>query len=129
MPDLSPHTHRDKFIIIATDGLWDHLSPAEAVKIACDVLYCPTSKSNSDQEATVRQACRSLIDHALQKVCRGWPLAHVLMRHDPSPSSRVYTLQTAEHAGMEIMELKALPLGRERRRKHDDITVTIVKLD
>jgi hypothetical protein len=29
---------------------------------------------------------------------------------------------------MEIMELKGLPLGRERRRKHDDITVTIVKL-
>jgi serine/threonine protein phosphatase PrpC len=59
---------RDKFVIIATDGLWDHLSPREAVRIADEALYCPDNQG-SDSEAAIRAACRSLIDHALQKVC------------------------------------------------------------
>ena len=35
----------------------------------------------------------------------------------------------AQDAGMSLQQLVSLPAGRQRRRKHDDITVVVVVLD
>ena len=46
----------DDFLIMACDGLWDVITPAEAVKFVINQL---------DAEATLKEACEELVWHAI----------------------------------------------------------------
>lgn len=58
---------RDKFVIMSTDGLWDQMTPAEAVKIVFDAFSCDANQGLETGEV-VKLATRALIDHAMVKV-------------------------------------------------------------
>lgn len=79
-----------RFVIIATDGLWDYLSDKEAVEI---VAGCLAQKDSN-------KAAYLLVERALQIA--------------------------AEESGISFKDLKLLPAGSARRRKHDDTTAVVM---
>ena len=87
---------KDKFLIIATDGVWDFLSDKEAVEIVAEFNAShPTSAGNNSSAVA-----QLIVDKVLQKA--------------------------ALESNMTLEELKSLPLGRARRGRHDDTTVVVM---
>eukprot|EP00117_Sycon_ciliatum_P031052 scpid53933/ scgid24362/ [Pyruvate dehydrogenase [acetyl-transferring]]-phosphatase 2, mitochondrial; Pyruvate dehydrogenase phosphatase catalytic subunit 2 len=104
-PEIRKHklTDDDSFMILATDGLWDDLSPSEVVDIVgrhYNVLR-QQAKRPVDME---ENAATDLIIRALQSTCR-----------EPD------TLKQQEYAAA-LLKLPA----QVRRRYYDDITVVVV---
>ena len=90
---LSPE---DRFVVLATDGLWDFLTDAEAVEIVHRVYI----DSGGNIGTTSQLASQALIDAVLHKA--------------------------AARLGMSVDELKEVPIGSKRRSKHDDTTAVVV---
>lgn len=109
----------EKYLVLASDGLWEVLTPDEAIQIvhkfgtrvfsrhfrtqqtanARSVCACP----DPTQELFFSTVSAALIHAALEKI--------------------------AHRDGMLLHELMALPQGADRRRLHDDITCTVVYID
>ncbi|KAF1323137.1 Protein phosphatase, partial [Globisporangium splendens] len=121
-PSVSVHQldGNEKYLILASDGLWEVLTPDEAVQIVdkfgtismakLDLLlylsivnvlhHSAVSLTDPSQSLFFSSVSAALIHAALEK------LAH--------------------RDGLMLHELLALPAGPERRRFHDDITCTVV---
>eukprot|EP00745_Piridium_sociabile_P010918 TRINITY_DN178542_c0_g1_i1.p1 TRINITY_DN178542_c0_g1~~TRINITY_DN178542_c0_g1_i1.p1 ORF type:complete len:193 (-),score=10.07 TRINITY_DN178542_c0_g1_i1:49-627(-) len=88
----------DEFIVAGSDGLWDFISPDEAVRFVRRKLV---ASSNDVEGAEPRDVANALVQEVLNRA--------------------------ASSAKMSQERLRSLNLG-ERRSFHDDITVAIVRL-
>lgn len=95
--DLSEEPDHE-FLVLASDGIWDHLSNDEAVRIAGRAI----AQCGRADGGTTPSPAQSLIDAALTKVC--------------------------EEKGLTRGELSAVPCGRQLRRYHDDMTALVLCL-
>jgi pyruvate dehydrogenase phosphatase len=103
VPEVVVHSRdsaRDKFLILASDGLWDEMEPGEAVAI---VQQCREGVAAGVEGAPVapQTPAEGLVSAALERA--------------------------AYRCGMSVEELKRLPYDKKRSR-HDDITVVVVEL-
>ncbi|KAG9400107.1 hypothetical protein AC1031_011017 [Aphanomyces cochlioides] len=100
-PDVMVHelSQDDKFIILASDGLWEVISPDLAVQVVAN--YVSTAQHVSDHP--IPSASAALVHMALEEAAR--------------------------REGMAMHELLALSKGPTRRSIHDDITCTVVFLE
>lgn len=96
----------DEFIIIATDGLWDWITPAEA----CAFIRPLLRKGKTVTE------CIDLLKEHLYKI---W-VSHANAKATQQPSTDSNTPWTIE----KLMELPPA----ERRRKFDDMTISLISL-
>ncbi|RLN62964.1 hypothetical protein BBJ29_003618 [Phytophthora kernoviae] len=90
----------EKYVILASDGLWDVMTAQEAVHI---VDKFGTTQLYSAQSLFFSTASAALIHAALEKI--------------------------AHRDGLMMHELMAMPQGPVRRRFHDDITCTVVYIN
>ena len=93
----------DRFVIVASDGVWDFLSDEEAVAI---VGECIRQQPNIAQTATTKQ-------QSIGKVA-----AEVLVE--------ATLRRAAQECGMTYEALLSLPPGKQRRSRHDDTTAVIM---
>ncbi|KAF0705346.1 hypothetical protein AaE_014555 [Aphanomyces astaci] len=100
-PDVVVHTltKQDKFVILASDGLWEVVPPLLAVQVVSN--YVSTSQHVLDHP--IPSASAALVHMALEEAAR--------------------------REGMAMHELLALVKGPARRSVHDDITCTVVFLE
>ncbi|PRP77574.1 hypothetical protein PROFUN_00435 [Planoprotostelium fungivorum] len=118
-----PLTDRDEFVILATDGLWDHLSNDEAVSIvdSYKVRMLLNSKLSVRQKDVERNASTALIMRALEiaaksSIDKGKIQTQGEMKGDITRQDK-----------LENYILKLEP--KQKRRVHDDITVLVVFLN
>ena len=106
--DLTPE---DKFIVLASDGIWDLLSNESVVKIVGKVMTATTRLENSAAGSLVASApldndginpAGAVVARAIQKICQ-------------------------DH-GLSDKELCTVPAGSRRRQLHDDMTVIVLIL-
>ncbi|OQR91073.1 phosphatase 2C [Thraustotheca clavata] len=100
-PDVIVHTvtKHDKFIILASDGLWEVISPELAVQIVAN--YATNAPNAGD--APIPSASQALVHTALDRA--------------------------ASKEGMALHDLLAIAKGPQRRSIHDDITCTVIFLE
>jgi pyruvate dehydrogenase phosphatase len=112
-------TAQDDYLILASDGLWDEMTPEEAVSH----LYEWESKGLVTSVTEKRQSKEVVV------AGNAGPLGNESVR---SPSASEYLIQKAlEHAALEsgqsLEQVCKIPHGK-RRHVHDDITVVVVEL-
>ena len=101
----------EKFLILATDGVWDFLSAEEAVNIVAACHEERLKKKGRDDSETMGDRDRNLASEA----------AALLVQK---------TLErAADDAGLQINHMLELEPGRDRRRVHDDTTAVVLWLD
>ncbi|KDO27870.1 hypothetical protein SPRG_07142 [Saprolegnia parasitica CBS 223.65] len=100
-PDVVVHhiTKRDKFLILASDGLWEVVPPLLAVQIVTNYV---TTAANAG-EAPIPSASAALVHCALDRA--------------------------ASKEGLALHDLLAISKGPQRRTIHDDITCTVIFLE
>ena len=67
VPEVSrwPLTPESQFVVVASDGIWDHLDDDAAVRIVGEVLASRAESTSREQVAS--DACNALIESALAK--------------------------------------------------------------
>lgn len=100
-PELTvrARSHGDRFVVLASDGLWDAMTSEEVVAFV-DGLQRPDS---SGQVVERKLVASRLVREALTR--------------------------EAATGGMPLRRLLEIPAGRGRRNLHDDITAVVVFLD
>ncbi|OQR83857.1 protein phosphatase 2C [Achlya hypogyna] len=100
-PDVVVHTvsKLDKFVILASDGLWEVVPPLLAVQIVSN--YVTTAANAGD--APIASASAALVHCALDRA--------------------------ASKEGMALHDLLAIAKGPQRRSIHDDITCTVIFIE
>lgn len=98
----------DDFLVLCSDGIWDHLSNEQAVQIvggAIAQLNCRSVRGGDDAAAmqATQSPAQSLVDAVLTKVCK-----------DKGLRDRA--------------ALDAVPCGRQLRKYHDDMTALVLCL-
>lgn len=94
---------RDRFLVLATDGLWERVTNEEAVAAVERCHHCSSAQSKQQQQQAAASASEALVEEALTRVA-------------------------ALH-GMAPRTLKRLPRGGQRRQMHDDVCVTVVRFE
>ncbi|RXM30096.1 [Pyruvate dehydrogenase [acetyl-transferring]]-phosphatase 2, mitochondrial [Acipenser ruthenus] len=124
-PELTYHKLRpqDKFLILATDGLWDMLSNDEAVRLVAEHLtgiHLEEPVAASERQVKLGQM------HSLLLKCR----ARAVPSHDPNVATHLIrnSIGTNEYGEIEQVQLSAMMSLPEdlTRMYRDDITVTVV---
>jgi len=117
---------QDRFLILATDGLWDHMTGEEAVAITSQVFdeqrkadVEAAESSTEDEQAVSYATVNSEMDREIRAAC---------CRSAAEALIRKALQRAAAHRGVGVQDLLAMPLGKNRRGHHDDITVTVVSL-
>lgn len=100
-------TSKDRFLVLATDGVWEQVSNEEAVRCVSGALG---SAGGRRQRSTANRTgagggAGSYTSDALVDL--------VLAR-------------SAQSHGMSVPALRALPRGQSRRQLHDDVCATVV---
>jgi pyruvate dehydrogenase phosphatase len=113
VPDITSYnvgTEGGSFLILASDGLWDELSPAEACEIAVEAMDGRTLAGAAEEV--------SVVDNDAPAVPNALSPADALIR--------AALERAAYKCGLSMEELKSLSFGK-RRSHHDDITVVVVE--
>ena len=152
---------RDVWVVLATDGLWDHLTNDDvAAEVAGHHAQPPSPLplAAANAAAEVRAAEADAAAGAASDAATtaggdftGAPiadgelgalrgniavLAHAHLVDDGAEAARNVAQRLVErslanaaaHRGVAVADLRVLPQGRARRRKHDDITVVVARL-
>lgn len=103
LPDIMVHdlTPEDKFLVLASDGLWDELNRKESAQIISKHLKKLNAESK-DKELDHKVVCQVLMDSALENA--------------------------AKKNGVSREWMGTVPPGRQKRGLIDDITVLVVNL-
>ncbi|CAM9461332.1 unnamed protein product, partial [Hapterophycus canaliculatus] len=109
-------TSKDRFLVLATDGVWEQISNEEAVHCVSRALRSasgggPTSRRQ--RSATHRNASSGGATGGAGAVTSDALVDFVLAR-------------SAQSHGMSVSALRALPRGSSRRMLHDDVCATVV---
>jgi pyruvate dehydrogenase phosphatase len=99
-------------VILASDGLWDFLSDQEAVEVVARAL----TESDQEHRALAQGGSAGLTIDQRRELAAEALVDATLAR-------------AAQVNRTTVGQLKALPAGSERRRKHDDTTVVVLFLD
>ena len=94
--------NHDRFVIVASDGVWDFLSDEEAVAIVgeCIRQQPPTSSTVTTKQSIGKVAAEVLVEATLRRA--------------------------AQECGMTYEALLSLPPGKQRRSRHDDTTAVVM---
>ena len=103
----------DKFLVIASDGIWDFLSPQEAVEIV---------SSCGSKNAT--EAAALLVEKTIERAASRY--GECLTPSFSSTAAITFPPWPDSFLGLSASELQMLPTGSDRRRKHDDTTVVVL---
>lgn len=113
--------YSSRFVILATDGLWDYLSDQEAVDIVASCMPSERVEAAASQSffsfglsSRPTPASTEHIDKAKFELLAAERLVN-----------RALEIAAAE-SGMTLAQLKTLPIGRKRRSTHDDTTVVVM---
>lgn len=121
-------TADDKFIVLATDGVWEQISNEEAVHCVSMALEPLTGTglaggSSFGRSPAMSRRHRSSATRTSRAVGREAPAG-------TSDALVNFVLsRSAEAHGMSVLALRALPRGHSRRMLHDDVCATVVHLE
>lgn len=136
-------TSSDRFLVLATDGVWEQVSNEEAVRCVSAALGSAgaggTGAPPSDSSPTMSRRQRSTPGRAAAE--GGWSGATVggTMGGVAAAGAAAFAAtsdalvdyvlaRSAQGHGMSVSSLRALPRGPPRRMLHDDVCVTVVHL-
>ena len=123
-------TEDDDFLILASDGLWDEMTPKQAVEYCYawrerngGTIMLATSSGSADSKML-----RASSDAPSETL----PVGSGMVTKTNGISASSYLVQKAlEHAanqsGQSVRDIQLIPPGK-RRHIHDDITVVVVEL-
>lgn len=134
-------TSSDRFLVLATDGVWEQVSNEEAVRCVSAALGSAgaggTGAPPSDSSPTMSRRQRSTTGRAAAEggwggATGGGTMGGVAAAAAVAATSDAlvdYVLaRSAQGHGMSVSSLRALPRGPPRRMLHDDVCVTVVHL-
>ncbi|CAN0386668.1 unnamed protein product [Pylaiella littoralis] len=104
-------TSKDRFLVLATDGVWEQVSNEEAVRCVSGALG---SASGRRQRSTAGRTAGGGIGGT------GSYSSDALVD--------LVLARSAQSHGMSVPALRALPRGSSRRMLHDDVCVTVIHL-
>lgn len=116
-------TSSDRFLVLATDGVWEQVSNEEAVRCVSGAL------GFTDRGAAGSGGRGSFAMSRPQRSTTGRTSAGGVGGGSSATSDALveYVLaRSAQSHGMSVPTLRALPRGPSRRMLHDDMCVTVV---
>lgn len=109
-------TSADRFLVLATDGVWEQVSNEEAVQCVSSALNLASGRLGTGlTPLTMRRQPRAGAGGAGGGMTSDALVNTVLAR-------------SAQGHGMSVSNLRALPRGPPRRMLHDDVCATVVHL-
>lgn len=102
-------TSKDRFLVLATDGVWEQVSNEEAVRCVSAALGVAGGRR---QRSTANRTGAGGGGGA------GSSTSDALVD--------LVLARSAQSHGMSVPALRALPRGQSRRQLHDDVCVTVV---
>lgn len=111
-------TSEDRFLILATDGVWEQLSNQEAVQCVEASLSGAARSGSENRGANPTSPTRPRRQRGAGAGEGGAFTSDALVDHVLSRSAHGHK--------MTLAALKALPRGASRRMLHDDICATVI---
>lgn len=112
-------TSADRFLVLATDGVWEQVANDEAVQCVSAALDPANADNNGSSPTTTSRRQRST---AMRTAAGGGRAASAT-----SDALVNYVLaRSAQGHGKSVPALRALPRGPARRMLHDDVCATVV---
>lgn len=117
-------TSADRFLILATDGVWEQVSNLEAVRCVSAALDPGANGGGSGGAAGAARGASTSpsMGRRLQRstVAGGGATSDALVSY--------VLARSAQGHGMSVPALRSLPRGPSRRMLHDDVCATVVHL-
>lgn len=115
-------TSKDRFLVLATDGVWEQLSNEEAVRCVSGALG---SFSGRRQRSTLSRTATAGGGRGGGRGGGGGG-GGAGSSYTTDALVDLVLARSAQGHGMSVPALRALPLGASRRQLHDDVCATVV---